>query len=827
MKLPLSLLKSFISIDLDPEKIAETLTLLGIEVESIHTPHPPFHHVVVAEIKSVQPHPAANKLQVAQVFDGTHTYQVVCGAPNCRPHLRVALAQVGATLTDSAGTTRKIEQTAIRGVESLGMLCSAGELNLYEPRPKGRGMIWEEFRTPPKFGCELPGPKGPGFRRPDEDDTGILELPPEMPLGADCLPLLWDPVFELSLTPNLGHCMSALGIARELSAALQIPLATAKTSSKKPTKPSSIKVSVRDVQLVPRYMARLIENIHVAPSPFWLQKQLRSAGLRPINNIVDATNYILLKYGGPLHAFDAEKVEKLSIEVSSAPAAFSFEGLNETTIEVPPGTLLISDAKKPIALAGILGGANSSVTDTTRSILLEAACFDPIAIRIASKKMGLRTDSSLRFEKGIDASTIPLLLEEAVQLILDLAGGTASSKPIDETKKDFAPRALSFRPERANQLLGTKLSDSEIKDLLHRLQFNVKKKGAAWLVEVPLYRNDIQEEIDLIEEVARLYGYNNIDCPLPKATTPQIPDDKAYLFETDLRRRLHALGLQEFLTCDLISPKLAEIAQETSLQENTLLQTLHSKSEDYSILRPSLLPGLLQVTRSNLDQKNNTFHAFELGRIHFLQENKPIEFLMAALLLTGKEMPHHWDRKPQDVDFFELKGLIENLLTGLRLRFSITPSDHLSFHPGRQANVFLGPLCIGCFGEIHPSILAKLDIKQRVYYAELNAHHLQQHSGEIAKMAPLPQFPSSERDWTLSLDPAMNIAEFFTAADSIKPPLLEKFELIDLFRAPNKNNITFRFTYRDRSKTISFEEVEQAHTHFVQQMSQLLSKHIR
>ena len=347
-----------------------------------------------------------------------------------------------------------------------------------------------------------------------------------------------------------------------------------------------------------------------------------------------------------------------------------------------------------------------------------------------------------------------------------------------------------------------------------------------WSVEIPLYRGDLQEEIDLVEEVARLYGYNNIEKPFPKVTTPKIPHDKDYLFETELRRRLVSLGLQEFLTCDLISPKLADIAQEFSLAKTTLLKTLHSKSEDYSILRPSLLPGLLQVVRSNLDQKNQTFSAFELGRIHFLEENRPVEFLMAAIVLTGKESPHHWDRKPNSVDFFDLKGLVENLLQGLRIHaYTISPSEHLTFHPGRQANLFIGNLCIGCLGELHPSLLAKHDIKQRVYYAELNTRYLEQHCKPIPKMIPLPQFPSSERDWTLSLDPKATISSLFEAIESTKPPLLEAFELIDLYRAPDKNNVTFRFTYRDLSKTVSFEEVEETHNRFLQQVSKKLAPH--
>jgi phenylalanyl-tRNA synthetase beta chain len=332
----------------------------------------------------------------------------------------------------------------------------------------------------------------------------------------------------------------------------------------------------------------------------------------------------------------------------------------------------------------------------------------------------------------------------------------------------------------------------------------------------------VHEEIDLIEEVARIYGYNNIERPLPKATSPQIPHDPAYLFETELRRRLVALGLQEWITCDLISPKLADLVPEIVLSRSHLLQTLHSKSEEYSVLRPSLLPGLLQVVRKNFDQKNQTLRAFELGRIHFLQEQKPVEFPMIALLLTGKEAPHHWDRKPNEADFFDLKGLLENLLDGIRVpSYTFAPSKHPSFHPTQQADLFLNSLFVGTLGQLHPTLLAKLDIKEPVYYAELNAHSIQTHRAPPPHMKPLPQFPSSERDWTLPLNPTTPLATLFEAIRSLHLPLLEHVSLLDLFQTPEKKNATFRFVYRDPSKTLSFEEVEAAHAHL---MSSVTSK---
>lgn len=776
MKLPLSALKSFIDIDESPAKIADTLTNLGIEVDAIYGELPPFSGVVVGEIKSSKRHESAEKLYVAEVFDGKELFQVVCAANNCRAGIKTAFAKPGARLRGKGEEWHTIGSSTIRGVESAGMLCSATDLGIYE------------------------------------DNTGILELPAEFPPGAGCIDLLWDPVLEISLTPNLGHCMSAIGIARELAASWNKPLHFKKCtpSSERLLPPVQVHIANRD--LCPRYMAQKIEQVKIGPSPFWLQRILFAAGHHPVNNVVDVTNYILLTYGQPLHAFDYDKIEGQSIHIGLSEKSESFETLTGKTVEIPLGTLLISDAKKPIAIAGVMGGLNSSISESTTTVLLEAASFDPIAVRKSAKKTDLRSDSSYRFEKGVDISAIGDFLELATELIVEIAGGTVSTRPIDSKKEGLASKSIRCRPTRVGQVLGTKISHNEIRAIFERLGLpTAEEEDGSFLVQIPPYRTDLGEEIDLVEEVARIYGYNHIERPLPKASTSQLPHDPVYLFEKNLRQRLIALGLQEFITCDLISPKLASLAQELSLSKDPFLQTLHSKSEEYSILRPSLLPGLLQVIQSNIDQKNHTFSAFELGRIHFQQKGIPVEFPMAAIVLTGKEAPNHWDRKPIDSDFFTLKGLVENLLSGLRIPVQFASSIHPTFHPGRQADIFAGALHVGTLGELHPNLLATLGIKQRVYYAELGAHHLQTSAAPPAKYSPIAQFPSSERDWTLPIHPQTNISTLFDAIRKVGSPLLEKFELIGTYRSAEKNNVTIRFTYRDKNKTVSFEEVEAEH----------------
>lgn len=785
MKIPLSLLRSYIHLDEPLAQLAETLTLLGIEVEGILNETPRFSHVVAAEVRAVKPHPAADKLQIAEVFDGAKSWQVVCGARNCRAGLKTAFARIGAILYSSEGKEIRIVETSIRGTASFGMLCSALELGI------------------------------------PSDSDGILELPSDLQNGRDLSHLLSDPVLELSLTANLGHCMSALGVARELSAALQKPISRHKLHLRENTDSQisdKAEVSINDAKLCPRYCCRLIEHVKVGPSPFWLKQTLLAAGMRPINNIVDITNYILLKTGQPLHAFDADRIDGHILSVQTAETAQPFEGIDRIVREIPVGALVICDNQKPVALAGIMGGANSSVSENTRSILLEAAAFDPLSIRKTARAVDLRTESSQRFEKGIDWQAIPDALNEACQLISELASGTVSSGMIDLKPHKFPHREIALRPDRANKLLGTSCSVGEIEDILNRLGCKASSKATGELkISIPSYRNDLNEEIDLIEEIARIYGYNNIEKKLPVCATSQIPDDPEFLFEKEIRRRMAAQGLQEILNCDLISPKLASLLPDLAQSNLSLVQVRHAKNEEFSFLRPSLLPGILETVRSNLDQRNASLNAFELGRIHFKQKASYAEIPMLAVVLYGKIAPHHWDEKPKDADFYDLKGSLETLLDALGIAsVSFKPSAHLSFHPSRQADLHSDGLAIGSLGEIHPRLLDAFGIDKRVLFAEVNLQHLLGLRNPCIKMAPIPQFPATERDWTIPLPKGFEFASLMDAIRSFSSPILEKAELLDLYvfeqNGETKRNATLRFVYRDALKTISFEEAEGVHS---------------
>ena len=793
MKLPLSLIKTFISSDLSPEKISQTLTLLGIEVDGIENENPPFTGVVAGEILSAKPHPNAEKLKIAEVTDGSKSYTVVTAAANCRAGMRIPFAKVGAVLTGSDGKEIRIEKATLRGVESFGMFCSGADLRI------------------------------------SKDESGLLELPVEMKAGADLLPLLWDPVFEISLTPNLGHCMSALGLARELAASLQEKIRHPKFSLKEAKKPLDIALKIKDEKAISRYMGRLVDNVTIGPSPLWLKLFVERCGMKSINNAVDAANYIMMQWGQPLHVFDCDKIEGNTVEVSLSHSKTSFLGLDEIKRELPTNAILISDKKKPIAIAGILGSLDSAVSEKTTRILIEAASFNPELIRSASKHLGLRTESSQRFEKGVDPTSLEEALSHACQLLIELTGGELAKGSIEATPTPLHPKKIRCRIQRANQLLGTKLSFTEAEEIFERLTFKTKAENKeSLLVEVPLYRKDVATEIDLIEEIARIYGYNNIEKSTPKYSGSTIPHDPLFLFENKLRQTLSGLGFQEFLNCDLQSPKLFESVKELISSKTSPLKAIHSKSEEYSILRTSLLPGLLESAKRNIDQKNQTIHAFEIGCIHFAQEKKVVEIPMLALLLIGKSAETHWGHKPTDVDFFNLKGSLETLLDRLKAKAAFEPSMHLSFHPGRQADLRANNHTIGSLGEVHPNLLAQFDIKQKLYYAEINLFDLIKLPEAQRRMTPLAQFPASERDWTVTLPYKTPIAHILSAIQKHATPLLENVELIDLYTPQNgdEKNATFRFTYRDLLKTISFEEVENEHGKLLEKVSseKLLAK---
>ncbi len=794
MKVPISWLKKFLNFNLTPQEVADALTLAGLEVEGIEIAPLAFSGVVVGSIVEVSKHPNADKLQVATVTDGVESFQVVCGAPNCREGIKAALAKVGASLKNASGKEFKIKRSKLRDVESFGMLCSEAELGL------------------------------------SEKSDGIMELPNEWKLGQPLESFYADAILEMSLTPNLGHCMSIYGIARELSAILGLPLAKLDFPVHEIGNPigEKVRLSLIDKKQCLRYACRLVENVQVGPSPDWLKKRIESTGFRSVNNVVDIGNFVMLEMGQPLHMFDANLISGDHIIISSQTPHTKLETLDGAQRDIPPDVLLICDDNKPLAFAGVMGGMSSSITEKTRSILIEAAVFSPQSIRKTTKILSLRSDSSNRFEKGVDPNGVVNALNRAASLLEEIAGGAVASGYLDQKAHAFQDKRIACRLNCVNELLGTQLSLNEVQEIFRKLGFqNVLEGSHSLIVSVPTFRNDISIEADLIEEVARIYGYNNIPRRPPRHVASTILPAPMYMMEKAARTRLVAEGLQECVTCDLISPTQAEMSIENALSEESLISVLHPSSIDQSILRASLLPGLLQVVKYNRDHSNDNLCGFEIGRVHFKNGKNFKEFSTAGIVITGKSSPYHCNPKPREVDFFDLKGTVENLLTGLHIGPVAFVRSHLhNFHPGRQASIKVGEQTIGVLGEVHPKHIQKLDIGQRVYFAEINLQDILELAPKSGQVAAINPFPGSERDWTITVAEEMTVAKLLDIIQESSSCLLEQVYLLDLYKSDqigeDNKNVTFRFCYRDQKKTIAFETVEKEHARLIEAVQKKL-----
>jgi phenylalanyl-tRNA synthetase beta chain len=790
MKVPLSWLKQFLDLSVSTHQIADKLTLLGIEVEKIHEKKFTFKGVVVGKVLHVEKHPNADRLKVATVFDGTENFQVVCGAPNCKEGIIVAFAPIGSQLTDIEGKEWKIKRSKIRDVESFGMLCSEKEL---------------------------------GF---SEEHTGISELSSEFTLGTDLCNLYDETIFEISLTPNLGHCLSILGIARELSAAFQLPIKNAPavitTEGSHP-----FQVTVDDYSACPRYTCALISGVKVGPSPSWLATRLQACGIGSINNVVDIANYIMLETGQPMHIFDASKIDGHQINITSSSETTSFLTLDGKERLIPSGTILISDRSKPLAIAGIMGGHFSAVTDDTVDILIESAAFCPSSIRKASRLLGLKTDASYRFDRGVDSGAVDEALRKACNHIREVAGGSVKAPLIDYQDPLLKPKQIVCRTARVNTLLGTQLSQSEIVECLERLEMKIVLQQHDLLVTPPSYRNDITIEEDLIEEVARIYGYNNLPPATPRFFSSSLPDAPIYTFEKIVGKHLLEEGLQECITCDLISPDQACLGLEKSQFQESHIKVLQPSSIDQSVLRSSLLPGLLKVVQNNSNVSIHNIRAFEIGRIHFKEASQYKEHSCLGIILSGYQQELSWNSRQEPFDFYLLKGMIENLFEKLGIEhFTCEPSHLNSMHPGRQAKIKIGDVEIGTFGELHPELLQTAEISSRAYFAELSLHDLFPFKRGRQKMVPLCPYPSSSRDWTIQLKETLPLSIIFNAIEEFKGNLLENFRLLNIYKSEqlgkDLKNVTFRFIYRDLNKTLDLMAVEKEHERITQAVAKKL-----
>jgi phenylalanyl-tRNA synthetase beta chain len=794
-------LKDYVDIELTAEELAHRLTMSGLEVDEIKIIRPQFSGVVVAKILSVEPHPSADRLSLCSVSDGEQSYPVVCGANNIAPGDIVPLAKVGAVIP--GGYT--IKPSVLRGEKSDGMLCSEAELEV------------------------------------GDDESGIMHLSSNLTLG---IPLetalnIGDTVLDVNVTPNRSDCLSMIGMAREVAAITgkKIKLPSVKVKESHEDIKSFTSVKIIDADLCPRYTARMIKNVKIGPSPIWMKTRLEAAGLRAINNIVDITNFVMLEMGQPLHAFDFRFLEEGRIVVRKSRENEEFISLDEKGHTLPKDTLLICDGVKPVAIGGIMGGLNSEVKDDTQIILLESAYFNPASIRRSARKLAMPTDAAFRFERGIDPEGVVNALTRAAQLIADISGGSICKNYIDEYPKIISTaKDIPLRLDRISRIIGTEIGAKDVTRILRSIGMVLKHNGKGrYLVTPPTCRVDISREIDLIEEVIRLYGYDRVPVTLPAVSVTEMEIIPRLDMEERIRQLLTGSGYTEIVNYSFGTPETADILCLPENDERRRpVRIKNPLGEDLSAMRTTMIHGLLETAKRNANNSSFDLKIFEIGRI-FLNPSRelPEEKNMIAGLLTGKLTDDFWSSK-KIVDFYTLKGCLENVFFDLKINNCryISKTAEPFLHPGKSCGVYLNEKKIGFLGEIHPDVLEKIDLKNNIYVYEINldilvAAYLDQNIScqEISK------FPTVIRDTAFVIPDAMEADQILNVVLGQKEDLLENVIIFDVYKGKEildgEKSLGLRFSYRASDKTLTDLEAKSVHDRIVQNTVNLTGAKIR
>ena len=799
-----SWLKDFVDFDLAPEDLSHRLTMAGLEVDAMEKLGEGLDNVIVARLASVDPHPDADRLTICQVETGNDTVQVVCGAKNHRAGDLVALAQVGALLPGDF----KIKKSKIRGQLSLGMLCSEKELGLAE------------------------------------ESEGILILPEGLRLGRPVFDALGlkDVRFELGLTPNRPDCLSILGVAREVAAMVGAPVKIPREipSEEGPSMAEATSIAVEEPDLCPRYAARLIRGVKIGPSPEWLVRRLESVGMRSINNVVDVTNYILMELGHPLHAFDFNLLRGRRIVVKRAAEGEVFSTLDSQARLLGRDDLVICDAEGPVALAGVMGGENSEVQPDTIDILLESAYFNPVAIRRTSKRLGIHTESSHRFERGADVNMVPVALNRATALIQEVAGGAVAKGSIDVYSKTVPEKKLTITTRRTNDILGLKLETLEIQRLLRSIGLDVEPAGdrvdEALYVSVPTFRPDLEREIDLIEEVARLNGYDRIPSTMPAGRAICHRPTGHQRQVTCARNAMVTAGYSEVINYSFISSGVWDgLRLDANDHRRRTVPILNPLTEEQAVMRTSLVPSLLETAARNLAYRSRDLALFELRPVFHPvdQEELPREGLRLTAVRCGRREPEGWAQDQQTVDFFDLKGVLENLLETFRISDVVWDAGRSEpfLHPGKSCTLLSGERILGTLGEIHPKVLESYDIDTPLYLFDLDFEALSDVSGAFGGFKPLSRFPDVYRDSAFLLDEEVSAKQVFDVLSEAKSRYVEDVILFDLYRGPGipdgKKSLAIRVRYRSVEKTLTDEEINAVHGKMVDALGKKLGAEIR
>ena len=771
-------------LDVTPQGYMDAMTLSGSKVEGCEVLDRDLDRIVIGQVRSIERHPDADKLVVCQVDIGSETIQIVTGAPNVSEGCKVPVVLDGGKVAGGHDGSKteggiKIKKGKLRGVESNGMMCSIEELG------SNRDMF------------------------PLAPEDGLYILPEDAPVGENAVAYLGldDTIVEYEITSNRVDCFSVLGIAREAAATFQkdfVPPVVTETGNGEDVN-DFIKVTVQDADLCSRYTARVVKNIKLAPSPEWMQRRLRGQGIRPINNIVDITNYVMEEYGQPMHAYDLDTIEDRQIIVRRAEKGEKFVTLDGQERTLDDSVLMICDGKKPVGIAGIMGGENSMITDSVQTMLFEAACFDGTNIRLSGKKVGMRTDASSKFEKGLDPNNAILAMNRACQLIEELGAGEVVGGVVDVYTKKKEGRRLPFTPEKYNRLLGTKIPKEEMLTYFKRLELGYDA-GANEIV-IPSWRQDLECEADLAEEVARFFGYDKIPTTLPsgEATTGKL--SFKLRIEAIARDIAEFCGFSQGMNYSFESPKVFDklmIPADSPLRDTVVIS--NPLGEDFSIMRTISLNGMLASLSTNYNRRNKNVRLYELGNIYLPKQlpvtELPEERMQLTLGMYG------------DGDFYTMKGVIEEFLNkvGMTEKPMYDPNAEKPFlHPGRQANVIYDGAVVGYLGEVHPVVTANYSIKERVYVAVIDMPQIVERATFDHKYEGIAKFPAAARDISMVVPKSVMAGDIEKIFDSRGGKLLEHYDLFDVYEGEQiregYKSIAYSLTFRAKDRNLEETDI--------------------
>lgn len=779
MKIPLSWIRDYVDTTANVRDIVEKLTIAGLEVSNVSIIGENWDCIAVAELVDIQPHPNADKLRLATVNLGNRQVTVVCGAPNLNIGDKVAFAEAGARLVDGhSGQLVQLKPAKIRGILSEGMICSERELGI------------------------------------SENHEGIMVLPIDATTGIPLSDYIGDTILDIDITPNRPDCLSIIGIAREIAALTRgifhLPVTTYEQRGKSIQELASVQIA--DSDLCPRYCASLLTNVKIGPSPVWMQRRLTAAGMRPINNVVDITNYVALEYGQPLHAFDFQKLKGYQIIVRRALPAEEITTLDGNKHILNPNMLVIADAERAIAVAGIMGGSDTEVTHSTNDILLESANFNRVTIHNGSISLKLSSEASLRFEKGLSMELAMVALKRATQLMVELTGATAAKDIIDIYPGKKHEKTILLHPNEVKRLLGIELTGEDIVEYLELFRFKTGfvTQSNELEIEIPWWRTDITCKADIVEEIARIYGYENIPTTMLSSSLPSFESESFLLLRQKIRDIMISCGFQEIMTYSLTNLELME-KSFLNAQSKEMLKVANPMSHELEYLRTSLIPGVLSTITYNQRYQRRGFKLFELGKVFLGQGNDlPNEREMLCVMLGGPQAALFWKEKDEPVDFFVAKGIAETIFSGIDISVDYLSEENQILLSGNAASISVKGEKLGLIGELHPKILKTFDIVDAAYLIELDIKKIFQYISSLYKYKPISKFPSVIRDLALVIDETVTYQKVKEILESF--PLLFKVSLFDFYKGEQipegKKSLAFRLVYQSDTHTLSDQEVD-------------------